>query len=194
MTDVCRGVGRVGKGASLRNDKQKGKDKDNCNGNDGSGFLPLRLRSAWGMTNKNHEMVVVCGVERVRKGNGIRVGRRVFIPTLSHVVAKDGHPALLFLEILRNSNGKASVSSIRGSSHASHEPLCSLHSYAVCHRSHRFPVRARRELASVHVRLRPSSGEINPELGDCEGAGPIRKATYRCPVTTAADALLMNGE
>ena len=129
------------------------------------------------------------GGERQRRqgrSNGIH-------PTLSHVVAK-GAPDTSFMEDLRNSHGKASVSSIRGSSHASHEPLCSLHNYAVCHRSHRFPIRARRELASVHVCLRPSSGEINPELGDCEGAGPIREATYRCPVTTAADALLMDGE
>jgi hypothetical protein len=69
-----------------------------------------------------------------------------------------------------------------------HEPLCSIHSRPVCHRSHRFPVPARRELAKVHVRLCPDSGEINPEVGDCEDAGTVRGAIYRCPVTGAAEA------
>ena len=77
---------------------------------------------------------------------------------------------------------------------SSHEPLCSVHSRPVCPRSHRFPVPARRELASVHVRVCPGSGEITPEVGDCEGAGTVRGASYRCRVTGAADALLMDGE
>ena len=43
------------------------------------------------------------------------------------------------------------------------------------------------------MRLRPNSGEINPEVGDCEDAGTVRGAIYRYPVTGAADALLMDG-
>jgi hypothetical protein len=144
------------------------------------------------MTNKKARNGFVLGwkgKERQRqqgRSNGIH---RTYLKS-----GMDGAPCVecfSFMEILRNSHSKASVSSIRGSSHASHEPLCSLHSHAVCHRSHRFPVRARRELASVHVRLRPSPGEINPELGDCEGAGPVGAATYRCPITRAPDGVLI---
>jgi hypothetical protein len=42
--------------------------------------------------------------------------------------------------------------------------------------------------------MRPSSGEINAEVGDCEDAVTSCGAGYRYRVTGAADALLMDGE
>ena len=80
--------------------------------------------------------------------------------------------------VLGNSYETASVSSfIRGSSH---EPPRSLYSLVVGHRSHRFAAPVQRELASVHVRLRPDSGGITGEVGDCEvaGTGSDRGAIY----------------
>jgi hypothetical protein len=91
--------------------------------------------------------------------------------------------------VLGNSHDTAAVSlSIRGSSH---EPPRSLYSLFVDHRSHRFAAPVQRELDSVHVRLRPESGGIIGEVGDCEdaGTGAVRRAIYvqggRYPVTGA---------
>ena len=43
------------------------------------------------------------------------------------------------------------------------------------------------------MRLRPNSGEINPEVGDCADEGTVRGAIYRWTVRASADALLMDG-
>ena len=73
--------------------------------------------------------------------------------------------AYIYSEILRNSHDTASVSSIRGSSHASLRTILGRPAHPG---SHRFPTVERGRAEEVGVRLPPVPGRINPEIyGEC---------------------------
>ena len=92
--------------------------------------------------------------------------------------------------IRRSSHDTTSVSPIRRPSHA---PLRSLPNRIDHDRSHwSFPASAHRQLEGVYLRVRPDSGRIAPEVGDCKDAGKVYRAI--CPVTEAGSRQsLQNG-